>query len=143
MWGVMGERDRPEREREREWTFYYNTVCCRDASYALLTCSTQHSHHPHHTPHPHTTPSRTHPTLHKHRYQDDYAAAVSANSEVGGDNASRAIAIGMVLGAAQGVEMIPAKWGPGHYVEWESSAALLDKAPLLLAAGSDGKRSEL
>merc|ERR1712146_331109 len=33
-----------------------------------------------------------------------YTAAASANAEVGGDCASRAIAIGMVLGAAQGLD---------------------------------------
>jgi len=65
------------------------------------------------------------------KYAGDYAAAVRANAEVGGDNASRAIAIGMVLGAALGVEAIPSAWGPGNYVEWESSEALLSGAPLL------------
>ena len=64
-------------------------------------------------------------------YENPFAAAVQANAEVGGDSASRAIAIGMVLGAFQGVEAIPAKWGPGHYKEWEKSELLLSTAPLL------------
>ena len=34
-------------------------------------------------------------------YANPYQAAVQANAEVGGDSASRAIAIGMVLGAHQ------------------------------------------
>ena len=65
------------------------------------------------------------------KYEGDYAAAVQANAEVGGDSASRAIAIGMVMGAAQGVEAIPANLGPGHLVEWERCEALLKQLPLL------------
>ena len=38
-------------------------------------------------------------------------AALSANAGVGGDNASRAIAIGMVLGAHLGTEGIPPELG--------------------------------
>merc|ERR1719440_193747 len=38
-----------------------------------------------------------------------YSAAASANAEVGGDNASRSIVIGMVLGAWSGVDAIPKK----------------------------------
>jgi len=34
-------------------------------------------------------------------------AASKANASVGGDTASRAIAIGMVLGAYRGIESIP------------------------------------
>lgn len=41
------------------------------------------------------------------KYAGDFAAAAKANSAVGGDNASRSIPIGMVMGAAQGVEGIP------------------------------------
>jgi ADP-ribosylglycohydrolase len=41
------------------------------------------------------------------KYADSYEDAVKANAMVGGDNASRAIAIGMVLGAYHGVEGIP------------------------------------
>merc|ERR1711871_1489632 len=37
----------------------------------------------------------------------DLAEAARANAEVGGDNASRSVAIGMVLGAWQGLEGIP------------------------------------
>merc|ERR1719491_681723 len=38
------------------------------------------------------------------KYQDNFVEAVKANAMVGGDNASRAIAIGMVLGASHGIE---------------------------------------
>ena len=58
-----------------------------------------------------------------------------ANAEVGGDSASRAIAVGMVLGAYQGLEAIPEQWGPGHYKEWEASERLLSAAPLLQSEG--------
>eukprot|EP00873_Tetraselmis_striata_P036709 jgi/Tetstr1/456973/TSEL_004158.t1 len=65
------------------------------------------------------------------RYAGNFTAAASANSAVGGDNASRAVAIGMVMGAAEGLEGIPAHLGPGHLVEWESALQLMDKLPLL------------
>merc|ERR1711957_939590 len=36
------------------------------------------------------------------KYENDFAQAVRANAMVGGDNASRSVAIGMVLGALHG-----------------------------------------
>jgi ADP-ribosylglycohydrolase len=65
---------------------------------------------------------------------NDLAAAASANAEVGGDNASRAVAIGMVLGAYQGLGGVPRKLGQGALVEWDSTMALLGKMPLLQEA---------
>ena len=62
-----------------------------------------------------------------------FRAAAQSNAEVGGDNACRSIAIGMVLGAWQGVGAIPAEWGAGKYEQWEYSEKLLSKGPLLLA----------
>jgi len=41
------------------------------------------------------------------KYQDDFAAGVKANAMVGGDNASRSIAVGVVLGAYLGIDAIP------------------------------------
>lgn len=41
------------------------------------------------------------------KYQDDFAAGVKANAMIGGDNASRSVAVGMVLGAWNGLESIP------------------------------------
>lgn len=67
------------------------------------------------------------------KYEDDMKSALQSNAEVGGDNASRAIPIGMVLGAYHGVEAIPAEWRTG-LVEWDSGLAQLQKAPLV--AGS-------
>merc|ERR1711865_883841 len=61
----------------------------------------------------------------------DLEKASSANSEVGGDNASRSVAIGMVLGAYQGLEGIPSRLGKGALVEWDSTMEPLDKMPLL------------
>lgn len=65
-----------------------------------------------------------------------YAAAASANAEVGGDNASRGVVIGMVLGAWSGVGAIPQAWKE-TYVEWERCEALLSNAPLLLASSNE------
>jgi len=67
------------------------------------------------------------------RYQDDFVAAVKANAMVGGDNASRAVAIGMVLGAYHGVEAIPKELRDGLNA-WKKSEALLRKLPLLKTA---------
>jgi ADP-ribosylglycohydrolase len=70
------------------------------------------------------------------KYPDDLILAAKANAMVGGDNASRAIAIGMVLGAAHGVMAgIPKelKDGLNH---WKHSEALLETMPLLLTAKS-------
>ncbi len=42
--------------------------------------------------------------------EDGLKKALQANTMVGGDNASRAIAIGMVLGAFKGINAIPKEW---------------------------------
>eukprot|EP00241_Pyramimonas_parkeae_P006102 CAMPEP_0114235532 /NCGR_PEP_ID=MMETSP0058-20121206/6301_1 /TAXON_ID=36894 /ORGANISM="Pyramimonas parkeae, CCMP726" /LENGTH=393 /DNA_ID=CAMNT_0001347301 /DNA_START=108 /DNA_END=1289 /DNA_ORIENTATION=+ len=65
------------------------------------------------------------------KYDGDFGAAAKANAEVGGDNASRSIAIGMVMGAAQGLEGIPSHLGKGKLVEWQTTQDLLSKMPLL------------
>ena len=56
--------------------------------------------------------------------------ALQANTMVGGDNASRAIAIGMVLGAYKGVDAIPNEWKEG-LEDWEYCEELLEKLPLM------------
>jgi ADP-ribosylglycohydrolase len=53
---------------------------------------------------------------------------------VGGDNASRAIAIGMVLGAYTGVGAIPQKWKES-LDQWEYCENLLNQLPLLKNRG--------
>lgn len=67
------------------------------------------------------------------KYQDDPVGAFKANAMVGGDNASRAVAIGSVLGAYHGVEAIPEDFKTTLNA-WASSEALLRKLPLLQSA---------
>lgn len=43
----------------------------------------------------------------------DFATATIENAMAGGDNCARALALGMLLGAAHGVEAIPAAWREG------------------------------
>jgi len=72
---------------------------------------------------------------------NNLAQAARANAEVGGDNASRSIPVGMVLGAYEGMEGIPAQLGKGKLVEWEHTEQLLNKLPLLAKSG--GAKSDL
>ncbi len=62
--------------------------------------------------------------------EDALKKALQANTMVGGDNASRAIAIGMVLGAHKGVDAIPNEWKEG-LDDWEYCEGLLEKLPLM------------
>lgn len=59
--------------------------------------------------------------------------ALQANAMVGGDNASRAIAIGMVLGAFKGVDAIPQEW-KDTLDDYAYCDDLLNKLPLLQKA---------
>ena len=43
----------------------------------------------------------------------DFASATIENAMAGGDNCARALALGMLLGAAHGIESIPAAWRDG------------------------------
>lgn len=62
--------------------------------------------------------------------EDGLNRAIAANAMVGGDNASRAIAIGMVLGAYSGVNAIKEEWL--HSLDqYEYCESLLAKLPLL------------
>merc|ERR1719409_2643359 len=60
------------------------------------------------------------------KYGDDLPAAAKANAMVGGDNASRSVAIGMVLGAYHGVEAIPEALRTGLNA-WGKANTLLDE----------------
>ncbi len=62
--------------------------------------------------------------------EDGLKKAIQANTMVGGDNASRGIAIGMVLGAYKGVQAIPQEWKE-TLEQWEYCEILLNKLPLL------------
>lgn len=75
------------------------------------------------------------------KYEDDLVAAVKNNAMVGGDNASRAIAVGMVLGAYHGVEAIPEDLRTGLN-NWENCEALLESLPGL-AKNKKRNHSEL
>jgi ADP-ribosylglycohydrolase len=62
--------------------------------------------------------------------EDGLKKALQANTMVGGDNASRGIAIGMVLGAYKGVNAIPKLWKE-TLEQWDYCEELLNKLPLL------------
>ncbi len=62
--------------------------------------------------------------------EDGLKKALQANTMVGGDNASRSIAIGMVLGAYNGIDAIPLEW-KSTLDQWEYCEELLNKLPLL------------
>jgi ADP-ribosylglycohydrolase len=62
--------------------------------------------------------------------EDGLKRAIQGNTMVGGDNASRSIAIGMVLGAYKGVEAIPPEW-KATLDQWTYCDNLLNKLPLL------------
>ena len=62
--------------------------------------------------------------------QDGLNLAIQANAMVGGDNASRSIAIGMVLGAYSGVGAIKKEWLES-LEQYEYCENLLSKLPLL------------
>jgi len=72
------------------------------------------------------------------KYENSYEDAVKANVMVGGDNASRAIAIGMVLGAYHGVEGIPADLLVGLNA-YDKCDKLLRELPVVKALLSDEK----
>ncbi len=61
---------------------------------------------------------------------DGLKKALQANTMVGGDNASRSIAIGMVLGAFKGIGAIPDEW-KSTLDDYEYCHSLLHKLPLL------------
>merc|ERR1711965_764306 len=65
------------------------------------------------------------------KYQGDFKAAAVANAMVGGDNASRAIAIGMVMGAHQAMAGIPKELGKGKLVEFDRVTRLTSRLPLV------------
>jgi len=75
------------------------------------------------------------------KYEEDLVAAVKNNAMVGGDNASRSIAVGMVLGAYHGVEAIPEDLQKGLN-NWEHSQSLLESLPVL-AETTDRDEPEL
>jgi len=69
------------------------------------------------------------------KYQDDFVGGVKANAMIGGDNASRSIAVGMVLGAWNGVEAIPEDL-KSTLNAWKKCEKMLSKLPLLKKDGN-------
>jgi len=70
------------------------------------------------------------------KYQDDFTAGAKANAMIGGDNAARSVAVGMVLGAWHGVGVIPEDLRKGLN-SWERCEKMLAKLPLLQAGGGE------
>jgi len=64
------------------------------------------------------------------KYGDSFEQAAKANAMVGGDSASRAVAIGMVLGAHHGVNAIPEDLRTTLNA-WPKCAKLIRKLPLM------------
>ncbi len=64
--------------------------------------------------------------------EDGLKKALQANTMVGGDNASRAIAIGMVLGAYMGINAVPQEW-KDTLDDYSYCDNLLNNLPLLKA----------
>lgn len=78
------------------------------------------------------------------KYENDFAQAVRANAMVGGDNASRSVAIGMVLGALHGAAAIPDMWKKDLNA-WKRSEQMLKKLPIVkeLMGKVEERRAEL
>lgn len=72
------------------------------------------------------------------KYEDDYLAAVQANAMIGGDNASRSIAVGMVMGAYHGVDAIP-KHLRTSLNAWKKCDKMLSTLPLLQKRETDAE----
>lgn len=64
------------------------------------------------------------------KYQDSFEDGVKANAMIGGDSASRSIAVGMVLGAYLGVESIP-KELQVTLNAWKKCDEMIKSLPLL------------
>jgi len=78
-----------------------------------------------------TLPGAVYIILKYSEQEDALKKALQANSMIGGDNASRAIAVGMVLGAYKGINAIPDAW-KNSLDQWEYCDNLLNKLPLLI-----------
>lgn len=58
---------------------------------------------------------------------NDFAQATIENAMAGGDNCARALALGMLLGAAHGIEAIPAEWREGLVAKAQLERACEEK----------------
>eukprot|EP00931_Biecheleriopsis_adriatica_P018142 TRINITY_DN12786_c0_g1_i1.p1 TRINITY_DN12786_c0_g1~~TRINITY_DN12786_c0_g1_i1.p1 ORF type:complete len:399 (+),score=111.30 TRINITY_DN12786_c0_g1_i1:62-1198(+) len=64
------------------------------------------------------------------KYEDDFIGGLKANAMVGGDNAARSVAIGLVLGAYHGVNAIPSELKKSLNA-WPKAEKMMRKLPLL------------
>merc|ERR1719258_844591 len=64
------------------------------------------------------------------KYENDFVAGMKANAMIGGDNASRAVAVGAVLGAYHGVNAIPEDLKT-TLNNWKKCEKMMNKLPLL------------
>merc|ERR1712146_656916 len=76
------------------------------------------------------------------KYMDSFMDAVKANAMVGGDNASRGVAIGMVLGAYHGIRGIPERF-LSSLNAYKKCDKMLDSLPLLHSGRNDKSQDEL
>lgn len=72
------------------------------------------------------------------KYEDDLVGGLKANAMVGGDNAARSVAVGLVLGAYHGVKAVPADLKTGLN-NWAKAEKLLRKLPLLSGKASSSE----
>merc|ERR1719506_3190906 len=70
------------------------------------------------------------------RYENDFEAGVKANAMIGGDNASRSVAVGMVLGPPHGIEAIPENLKTTLNA-WSKCEKMLNSLPLLAEGKSE------
>ncbi|CAE7571584.1 unnamed protein product [Symbiodinium natans] len=71
------------------------------------------------------------------KYQNDFIAGLKANAMVGGDNAARSVAIGLVLGAYHGASAIPEDLR-STLNAWPKAEKLLRQLPLLRKLSDKG-----
>lgn len=70
------------------------------------------------------------------RYQDDFVGGVKANAMIGGDSASRAVAVGAVLGAYHGVEAVPEDLKTTLNA-WNKCEKMMNSLPLLSSGNEE------
>lgn len=70
------------------------------------------------------------------KYEHSFIEGVKANAMIGGDSASRAISVGMVLGALHGVDAIPAEFRTTLNA-WKKCDKMLSSLPLLSKSRSE------
>merc|ERR1719313_1217299 len=70
------------------------------------------------------------------KYQDNFEAGAKANAMIGGDSASRAVAVGAVLGAYHGVEAVPEDLKTTLNA-WKKCEKMMNSLPLLSSGNEE------